>query len=89
MFPVAINAMSPTDLEAMLHYRWTVAGGKHIPFEETDTEFYKTLFAFTKGLPRDAIKVCDEVLRELAYSSRHTATHEDIEKIAMELNLKS
>jgi general secretion pathway protein A len=89
MFPVAINAMSPTDLEQMLQYRWTVAGGKKVPFDENDSEIYKTLFAYSKGLPRDAIKVCDEVLRELAFSSRHQATYEDIEKIAIELNLKS
>jgi general secretion pathway protein A len=89
MFPVAINAMSPADLEQMLKFRWMVAGGKDSPFDETDTEMYKMLFAYSKGLPRDAIKVCDEVLRELAFSDRRKATHKDIEKIALELNLKS
>src|SRR5512135_3470066 len=59
MFPIAINAMSAVDLEAMVQFRWMVAGGKDNPFSG-DQELYKTLYAYSKGLPRDAVKVCDE-----------------------------
>jgi hypothetical protein len=38
-------------------------------------------------LPRDAVKVCDEVLRELLASERKQATAHDIEAIAEQLNL--
>src|SRR5215210_6817474 len=86
MFPIAINAMSSTDLEEMIRFRWMVAGGKTLPFVEGDS-VYKTLFARSKGLPRDAVKVCDEVLRELVASERKQATAQDIEVIAGQLNL--
>lgn len=88
MFPVAINAMSPIDLEEMVKFRWMAAGGKEIPFDSTDTEAFKTLFTYSKGLPRDAIKVCDEVLRELVAQGKKMATKVEIEQIAKELNLQ-
>jgi general secretion pathway protein A len=86
MFPIAINAMSSTDLEEMIRFRWMVAGGKGMPFADGDG-VYKALFARSKGLPRDAVKVCDEVLRELLASERKKATVHDIEAIAEQLNL--
>ena len=48
---------------------------------------YKTLYAYTKGLPRDAVKVCDEVLRELQASGRRQATVAEVEAIAQQVNL--
>jgi general secretion pathway protein A len=87
MFPIAINAMSSNDLEEMIRFRWMVAGGKELPFVG-GKEAYKMLFAYLKGLPREAIKVCDEVLRELVVTERRLVTVQDVEKIAQELNLK-
>src|SRR5512135_1810195 len=87
MFPIAINAMSSKDLEEMVRFRWMVAGGKELPFIKGDG-VYKTLYAYTKGLPRDAVKVCDEVLRELQASGRKHATVADVEAIAQQFNLK-
>jgi general secretion pathway protein A len=87
MFPIAINARSSDDLEEMIRFRGMVAGGKELPFIDGDG-VYQTLFAYTKGLPRDAIKVCDELLRELVVSERRQATTEDVAAIATQLNLK-
>jgi general secretion pathway protein A len=87
MFPIAMNAMSSGDLEEMIRFRWMVAGGRELPFVDGDS-VYQTLFAYTKGLPRDAIKVCDEILRELLVSERKQASAEDVEAIALQLNLK-
>jgi general secretion pathway protein A len=87
MFPIAINAMSSRDLEEMIRFRWMVAGGKEPPFVTGD-RVYKTLYAYTKGLPRDAVKVCDEVLRELLATQRKQATVADIEAISQQFNLK-
>jgi hypothetical protein len=64
-----------------------VAGGKELPFVRGNG-VYKTLYAYTKGLPRDAVKVCDEVLRELQASGRRQATVADVEAIAQQFNLK-
>jgi type II secretory pathway predicted ATPase ExeA len=50
MFPIAMNAMSLEDLREMIQFR----------LEDTE-EAYKMLYTYTKGLPRDAIKVCFEL----------------------------
>jgi general secretion pathway protein A len=87
MFPIAIRAMSAAELKEMIAFRWMVAGGKGSPFDETDPEIYKVLYAYSKGLPRDAIKVCDELLRELMSIKKKQASSRIVEKICRELNL--
>lgn len=84
MFPIAINAMSVEELRDMIRFRWMVAGGQELPFED---ECFKMLFAYSKGLPRDAIKVCDEALRDLQAEGQKKATPERVEVISKELNL--
>jgi len=88
MFPVAINAMSPADLEEMIRFRWLVAGGKELPFGTHDG-VYKAIFTYSKGLPRDAVKLCDELLRELVVQGKRQATAADVEEIAKQLNLQT
>lgn len=86
MFPIAISPMSVLELQNTVEFRWMVAGGKGDP--PFDDAAYKALFAYSKGLPRDAIKICDEVLRDLCASERTRATADDVVQIATELNLK-
>jgi hypothetical protein len=88
MFPIAIGAMSPEELEEMIRFRWMVAGGKDIPFTSDGKNAYKTLYAYTKGLPRETVKVCDELLRELLVKNKKVATAAEVEQIAKELNLR-
>src|SRR5215475_12557264 len=54
MIPIAINPMSPVDLEDMLKFRWSIASGNkaELPFH---AEAMAEIFAYSKGLPRDAI----------------------------------
>src|SRR5438270_13948677 len=87
MFPIAMNAMSPDDLKDMITFRLTVAGHDGLLFEEND-EAYKTLYTYTKGLPRDAIKVCFELLIELAATGKKVATAKQVEDIAKGQNLQ-
>ena len=84
MFPTAINAMSLTDLQKMLAFRWMVAGGDQQPFSD---EVDKTIFVLSKGLPRDAVKLADETLRYLCIHQRKIAQPHDIQLIASKLNL--
>ena len=86
MFPISMNAMSVSKLEEMIRFCWLVAGGKDLPFPEGDG-VYKVLYAYSKGLPRHAVKVCDEVLRYLAVNDKHHASAEEVEQIAQELKL--
>ncbi len=87
MFPIAMNAMSPDDLREMITFRLTVAGHAGDLFSEND-EAYKTLYTYTKGLPRDAIKVCFELLIDLAAQGKKQATAKEIEEIAKGQNLR-
>jgi general secretion pathway protein A len=86
MIPIAINSMSPTDLEAMLRFRWSVASGNssEAPFSD---QAYQEIFAYTKGLPRDAIKLADEVLRHLFISQKQTAG-EQVAHAAAQLDIE-
>jgi general secretion pathway protein A len=84
MFPIATSAMFVEEMEAMLRFRWMVAGGKVFPFE---TDIIKVIFAYSKGLPRDAIKICDEALRVMALREKRTIQQAEIEQIAKGFNL--
>jgi general secretion pathway protein A len=87
MFPIAINAMSLDDLKDMISFRLTVAGHNGVLFEDSEAAF-KTLYTYTKGLPRDAIKVCFELLIELVAQGRKQATASQVEEIAKGQNLR-
>lgn len=89
MFPIAMNAMSPDDLREMITFRLTVAGHSGALFEDKESdEAYKTLYAYTKGLPRDAIKVCFELLIDLAAQGKKKATAKQVVDIAQAQNLR-
>jgi len=87
MFPVAMNAMSLDDLRDMISFRLNVAGFRGDLFTDP-AEAYKTLYAYTKGLPRDAIKVCFELFIELAAQGKKQGTAKHVEEIAKGQNLR-
>jgi hypothetical protein len=88
MFPIAMNAMSPDDLKDMITFRLNVAGHNGVLFEDNE-DAYKMLYLYTKGLPRDAIKVCFELLIELAAQGKKKATAKQVEEIAKGQNLRT
>jgi general secretion pathway protein A len=87
MFPIAMSAMSVVELQSMVEFRWMVAGGKDNPFESRGDEVYKTIFSYSKGLPRDTVKLCDELLRDLMAENQKKATPKRVETVAKSLNL--
>jgi general secretion pathway protein A len=87
MFPIVINAMSLDDLKDMINFRLTVAGYRGELFEDSE-EAYKTLYSYSKGLPRDAIKVCFELFIELAALGKKMANSKQVEEIAKGQNLR-
>ena len=88
MFPIAMTAMSIDDLKDMITFRLTVAGYPASLFE-ADDEAYTVLYKYTKGLPRDAIKVCFELLIDLAVQGKKQATAQQVEDIAKAQNLRT
>ena len=78
--------MSPIDLEGMLRFRWSVASGNKsdIPFTQ---EAFAKIFAYSKGLPRDAIKLADEVLRHLFLRQLKEADSDIVDYAAKQLGV--
>lgn len=87
MIPIAINSMSPTDLEDMLQFRWRIASGNKsdIPFTK---EAFTQIFTYSKGLPRDAIKLSDEILRHLYLRQLKRAESIHVDLAAKQLDLE-
>ncbi len=87
MIPIAINPMSPIDLEDMLKFRWSIASGNksELPFSQ---EALTEIFAYSKGLPRDAIKLSDEVLRTIFLEQFTQADIEHVRNAARDLDLE-
>jgi general secretion pathway protein A len=88
MFPIAVNALSGEEMKNMLAFRWTVAGGKEMPFAGNADEVYTTIYQYAKGLPRNAVKLCDDLLRHLLIQHKQQATVADVHLVATQLNLK-
>ncbi len=87
MIPIAINPMSPIDLEDMLKFRWSIASGNksELPFSQ---EALAEVFAYSKGLPRDAVKLSDEILRHLFLQQGTQAGLEHVTNAAKDLDLE-
>lgn len=84
MRSIEIAPMTPDELKRMFKFRWQVAGGKteDFPFEENDIESFNIIFRYSKGLPRDAIKVGDELLKFLVGKEEKKAKTADVEAVA-------
>jgi general secretion pathway protein A len=84
MRSIEIAPMTPDELKKMFQFRWQVAGGKaeDFPFEEQDMESFNIIFRYSKGLPRDAIKVGDELLKFLVGTGARKATSSEVEQVA-------
>jgi len=89
MKAIQMYNMTPEELQKMLFFRWEVAGGKDedFPFAKEDLEIFRVLHDYTSGLPRDAIKVADDVLRFLLSHGKKKISASELEAIANENNL--
>lgn len=89
MKPVLISTMSADELKKMLLFRWAVAGGNEedFPFAPDDHQSLEILAGYTKGVPRDALKVASDILTELWRNGKRKTTPEETEKIAIKNNL--
>jgi len=88
MFPIAMNTMTIDDMRDMLKYRLDVAGYTHPIIDESQAEeIYKTIYAYTKGLPRDTVRVCSLVLITLAIKRLKHATLDMVVQAAKDCNL--
>ena len=86
MRSIEIAPMTPHELKKMFQYRWQVAGGKaeDFPFADNDMESFNIIFRYSKGLPRDAIKVGDELLKFLVGKGEQKAKAADVDLVAQQ-----
>jgi type II secretory pathway predicted ATPase ExeA len=84
MRSIEIAPMTPDELKKMFQFRWQVAGGKaeDFPIDEQDIESFNIIFRYSRGLPRDAIKVGDELLKFLLGKGARKATAAEVEQVA-------
>ena len=84
MRSIEIAPMTPDELKKMFQFRWQVAGGKaeDFPFDEQADESFNIIFRYSKGLPREAIKVGDELLKFLLGKETRKATPAEVEVVA-------
>lgn len=90
MYPIPMRAMTIEELTEMIRFRWIVSGGEPTspaPFDSTLVT-YAVIYAYSKGLPRDAIKICGEAMRYMMSQGTYHITPEEIGEVAKSLNLK-
>jgi general secretion pathway protein A len=59
MTPARLNPFNLDETKQMVGFRWKVAGGEHVPF---DDEAFVEMFRVTGGNPRDIVKLSDAAL---------------------------
>src|SRR5574341_759834 len=70
--------LKPLSLEQtrdMMQFRWTVAGGKRLPFDE---DAVAEVYRITKGVPRFIVKVAHEALIRTAVNNGQAVTREAV-----------
>lgn len=88
MFPIAMSTMIIDDMREMIKFRLNVAGYNDSIIDESQAEdIYKTLYAYTKGLPRDAVRVCSLILISLSIKRLNRATLDMAVQAAKDCNL--
>ncbi len=87
MYPASLSAFNRADMDEMIAFRWYVAGGgKQTPFTD---DVLAELFRVSLGLPREIVKLCDLALLAAFSNKRAVVVVEDINNVAVELNLKA
>lgn len=55
----ALSGLTRRDTDDLIRFRWTLAGGKQLPFTDGALD---TIYRLTKGNPRNLCKLCDNAL---------------------------
>lgn len=80
--------LNPLDLEQtkqMMQFRWTVAGGQKLPF---DDEALVEIFRITRGIPRSIVKLAHESLIRTAVDGRKVVDKDTVSVAWSELTVE-
>ena len=59
MVPARLEPLDPSEVRQMIEFRWNVAGGAKVPYDE---QAINEIYRLTGGNPRDMCKLCDATL---------------------------
>ena len=75
----SLETLSLTDSQEMLRFRWTVAGGKHFPF---NADAIETIYEYSAGVPRTQVILADNLLLAAFLSETATIDRDLVAKVA-------
>jgi general secretion pathway protein A len=80
----ALSSLTKEDTDALIAFRWQVAGGGAMPFTP---EALTAIFTYTKGSPRKICKLCDNALIRAFSAERQQVDRDIIDTVAAEIRL--
>jgi len=69
----------------MMQFRWTVAGGKKLPFSD---EALVEIYRITNGVPRIIVKVANEALIRTAVNNRKQVDKDTVTAAWLDLTVE-
>lgn len=85
---LGLAKLNPLDLKQtkeMMQFRWTVAGGKKLPF---DDEAITELYRLTAGVPRSIVKLANETLIRTAVDNGKHVDKDTVNAAWMDLTIE-
>lgn len=79
MYMAKLHPFDLLQTQAMMQFRWTVAGGKDLPFE---SEALEEIYRLTGGIARDICKLAHETLLRTVFENQQTVTKEIVVRAA-------
>jgi general secretion pathway protein A len=81
----ALSGLTRRDTDDLIRFRWSVAGGKDLPFTDAALE---TIYRIAKGSPRKLCKLCDNVLVAISLKGEYTADESVVMDVARDIRLQ-
>jgi general secretion pathway protein A len=81
----ALSGLTRRDTDDLIWFRWSIAGGKDLPFTDAALE---TIYRITKGSPRKLCKLCDNALIAIFLKGEYTADESVIVDVAQDVRLQ-
>ena len=78
--------MTVEEIKKMMLFRWTVAGGNEedFPFQLDDQRSFEIIVHYTNGIPRDALKIAADIMKNLWSDGRKKTTPEEVEQVSIQ-----
>jgi general secretion pathway protein A len=80
----ALTSLTREDADALIAFRWQVAGGEQPPFTQAARE---AIFHYGRGLPRKICNLCNNALIRACSAEQRQVDVEIIEQVAAEIRL--